>query len=103
MIQAEFLKKNNSLCGFDISGHSGYAESGSDIVCSAVSSAVQFTVNLLNDFGCEPEVSAEENTVRCIVRKSEYAQFKILNQLKKHIQSVSEEFPRTIRITISEV
>ncbi|MDE6775099.1 MAG: ribosomal-processing cysteine protease Prp [Ruminococcus sp.] len=103
MIRAEFHKKNGSLCGFDISGHSGYAESGSDIVCAAVSSAVQLTVNLLDAFGCEPEVSAEENIIRCIVRTAEYAQFQLLNQLKAHIQSVSEEFPETIRITISEV
>lgn len=103
MIQAEFYRKNGSLCGFDIGGHSGYAEAGSDIVCAAVSSAVQLTVNLLDAFGCKPVVSAGENTVRCIVGRTEYAELRLLNQLKAHMQSVSEEFPETIRITISEV
>jgi uncharacterized protein YsxB (DUF464 family) len=33
----------------EISGHSGYAEAGSDIVCAAVSSAVRYLDVLAND------------------------------------------------------
>ena len=33
--------KDGHITGFSMSGHSGYAEEGSDILCSAMSSCVQ--------------------------------------------------------------
>lgn len=43
MIKAKFFKDNQgNLSGFDISGHAGYAEEGSDIICAAVS-AIAYT------------------------------------------------------------
>ena len=102
MIRAEFYESKGFLTGFRFSGHSGYAESGSDIVCAAVSSAVQFTVNLLEEFGCSPSVIAEDNTVDCSVSADRNAA-RILKQLKLHFESILEEFPETINITISEV
>jgi len=40
MIKIKIFEKGNIIYGIECSGHSGYAESGSDIVCSAVSSIV---------------------------------------------------------------
>lgn len=43
MIKAKFYKDSQgNLSGFDISGHAGYAEEGSDIICAAVS-AIAYT------------------------------------------------------------
>lgn len=36
MIKARFVRKNDRIISFNIEGHSGYSEYGSDIVCSAV-------------------------------------------------------------------
>ena len=37
MLKAEFFVTDfGGITGFDIQGHSGYDESGSDIVCSSV-------------------------------------------------------------------
>ncbi|NLJ89181.1 MAG: ribosomal-processing cysteine protease Prp [Epulopiscium sp.] len=44
-----YLNKNNNLCGFQITGHSGYGEYGSDIVCAAVSA---LTINTVNSIKC---------------------------------------------------
>ena len=103
MIQAKFYKKNGKFSGFRVSGHAGYADAGEDIVCAAVSSAVQLTVNLLSDFGCNPDISSENNVVKCNVKRIEFAESKIFRQLKLHIESISEEFPNTIKITVLEV
>lgn len=103
MIQAKFYKKNGKLTGFSISGHAEYADAGEDVVCAAVSSAVQFAVNLLDEFGCKPKAEAENNTVKCMTSLSFDISDKIFSRLKEHICSVSEEFPKTIKITISEV
>lgn len=103
MIQAKFYKSQELLTGFTFSGHSGYAESGEDIVCAAVSSAVQLTVNMLDEFDCDPNVSAEENVVDCRITASHLTADAILTVFRKHLESILEEFPKTIKITISEV
>ena len=38
------------ICGFKLSGHAGFAEEGSDIVCSAVSMLVINTINCIEEF-----------------------------------------------------
>ena len=44
MIRAEFFSKADHLNGFSVSGHSGYADAGEDIVCAALSSVIQTAV-----------------------------------------------------------
>ena len=41
MTKIKIFKKDNIFTGFEISGHSGYAEDGKDIVCSSISSISQ--------------------------------------------------------------
>lgn len=48
--------KTNCLTGFSTSGHAGYAESGMDIICSAVSALTITAINsieALTDMGFE--------------------------------------------------
>ncbi len=42
MTRVEFFDLDGRISGFTVSGHSGYGEEGTDIVCAAVSTAVQF-------------------------------------------------------------
>lgn len=49
MTKITFFKKNNLILGFKAEGHSGYSEEGTDIVCSAISTATQLTVVGLED------------------------------------------------------
>ncbi len=102
MIRARFYGSKGALSGFELSGHAGLAESGSDVACAAVSSAVQLTVNLLDEFGCSPEVEVGDNIIRCKV-KGEDKSSRFLFRLKQHLEAVLEEYPDTINITISEV
>lgn len=103
MIRADFKKKNGNLTGFGIKGHSGYAQSGSDIVCAAVSSAVQLVVNILDSLELSPNVNVEENCIKCSVSSDNRESAAILETFREHLESVGEEFPGTIKITISEV
>ena len=100
MIKAEFFEKNREVVGFRVNDHSGYAESGEDIVCAAVSSAVQLTANLLD---LQPDVKLGENTVECVLPSAGDLQSTVLGQFRLHLESVQEEFPENINITISEV
>ena len=49
MTRCEFFTENDRITGFSISGHSGYAEAGSDIVCAAISAVVTMAEATIND------------------------------------------------------
>ncbi len=103
MIKAVFTRKNGTLCRCSVKGHAGYAEHGQDVVCAAVSSAVQFTANLLTEtFGEDAVVSAKGDTVNIRTSGSETAE-KLLEALCVHLQCISEEFPDNITIEFTEV
>ena len=54
MTKITFFKHNDVFYGFKESGHAGFAESGSDIVCSALSAMTMLIVNAI-------EVSSDSN------------------------------------------
>ncbi len=49
MTKVGFFTQEDRITGFCVSGHSGYGEEGTDIVCAAVSAAVQMAEATLND------------------------------------------------------
>lgn len=49
MITVSFQLRGSRIAGVRVSGHSGYAEAGQDIVCAAVTSAVRLTETVIND------------------------------------------------------
>ena len=44
MTKVEIFRKNSNIIGYKASGHSGYSEQGSDIICSAISTSLQMTL-----------------------------------------------------------
>ena len=44
MTKVEIFGKNGNIIGYKASGHSGYSEQGSDIICSAISTSLQMTL-----------------------------------------------------------
>lgn len=44
MTKVTLFRQNGRICGFSTKGHSGFAEEGEDIVCSAVSALTQTAV-----------------------------------------------------------
>ncbi len=50
MTRVEFFSEGDKITGIFVArGHSGYAESGADIVCAAVSTAVTFAETTITD------------------------------------------------------
>ncbi len=61
MISAVLYGRDGELTGFRASGHSGYAEEGSDIVCAAVSVLGATCVNAMEKLlGVEARIRANE-------------------------------------------
>ena len=65
MTRCEFFTENDRITGFSISGHSGYAEAGSDIVCAAISAVVSLVEATINDVcGAKAKVRVKEEDAR---------------------------------------
>ena len=65
MTKCEFFRDHERITGFSVSGHSGYAEAGSDIVCAAISAAVAMAEATINDVcGGKAKVRVKEEDAR---------------------------------------
>ena len=65
MTRCEFFREGDRITGFSVSGHSGYAEAGSDIVCAAVSAVVTMAEATINDvLGAKAKVRVKDEQAR---------------------------------------
>ena len=65
MTKCEFFTEEDRITGFSISGHSGYAENGKDIVCAAISAIVTMAEATINDVcGAKAKVRVKEEDAR---------------------------------------
>ena len=65
MTKCEFFTQDDRITGFSVSGHSGYAEAGSDIVCAAISAVVTMAEATINDVcGAKAKVRVKEEDAR---------------------------------------
>jgi uncharacterized protein YsxB (DUF464 family) len=107
MIRITFEKAGGLYTGFEVSGHAGYAPEGRDIVCAAVSSAVQMAANAITEIeGCAADVAADaENgflSLRLKDRGSPACQT-VLRALILHMRALAEDFEETIAVYDLEV
>ncbi|MBE6934603.1 MAG: ribosomal-processing cysteine protease Prp [Ruminococcaceae bacterium] len=65
MTKCEFFTEDERITGFSVSGHSGYAESGSDIVCAAISAVVTMAEATINEVcGAKAKVRVKDEGAR---------------------------------------
>ena len=65
MTRCEFFTEEDRITGFSVSGHTGYAEAGSDIVCAAVSAIVTMAEATINDVcGAKAKVRVKDGDAR---------------------------------------
>ena len=65
MTRCEFFRENERITRFTVSGHSGYGTAGSDIVCAAISAAVELTITIVNDVcGAKAKVRVKDADAR---------------------------------------
>ncbi|WP_035053135.1 ribosomal-processing cysteine protease Prp [Carnobacterium pleistocenium] len=102
MIQAVFHKdKEDKITSFKVEGHAGYAPSGRDVVCSAVSALVVGTVNgleVLTDATFETSVSHGFTKVN-IKEPTAYSNV-LLNSMLLSLEGIQEEYPENIEVEI---
>ena len=65
MTRCEFFTEDDRITGFSVSGHSGYAEAGADIVCAAVSAVVTMVEATINEVcGAKAKVRVKDEEAR---------------------------------------
>ena len=71
MTKVVFFKSNGAFWGFEELGHSGFASSGDDILCSAISAMTMLVINAIEtSYASEADYDIDEETakVRLIAR-----------------------------------
>ena len=104
MTRCEFFTENERITGFSVSGHSGYAESGADIVCAAISAVVSMTEATINDIcGAKAKVRVKDAEARitltlptsCDEEESVQA---VLAGMMLYLCSLRDEYPDYIEV-----
>ena len=63
MTKVVFLKSDGVFCGFEEQGHTGYGESGDDVLCAALSSMTMFLINAIEvSYACDVDYKIDEKT-----------------------------------------
>ena len=73
MTKVVFFKSGDSFWGFEEQGHTGFAESGEDILCSALSSMTMLIINAIEvayASSVDYEIDDETTHVRVSVRSA---------------------------------
>jgi len=101
MTTVTFQSEGSRITGFTVSGHSGYAEAGEDIVCAAVTSAVRLTECAVNDvlgLGAAVKVNQRDTSITLKIpgglsEANETFCQTLLASLMVYLQQLHEEYP----------
>ena len=96
MTKIIIYKNKNHILGFEVSGHSGYAEEGSDIVCSAISTATQMAVlGITKILKLDAFVEVSNGYLKFMLNKNNYLDDKvqfILKSMQSSLQEIAKEY-----------
>ena len=92
------------ITGFSISGHSGYAEAGADIVCAAISAVVTMAEATINDVcGAKAKVRVKDEQARITLTlpascDEEETVQAVLSGMMLTLISLREDYPDFIEV-----
>lgn len=106
MTTITFQSSGSRITGFQVEGHSGYAEEGEDIVCAAITSAVRLVDATLNDvLGLEISVKVRQRDTSITLKlpeglgqTNESTCQALLAGLMLYSVQLSEEYPENISV-----
>ena len=104
MTRCEFFTEGDRITGFSVSGHSGYAEAGADIVCAAVSAVVTMAEATINDVcGAKAKVRVKNEDARVTLTlpascEEEESVQAVLAGMMLYLCSLRDEYPDYIEV-----
>ncbi len=104
MTTVKFFSEDNIIRGFEIKGHSGFADKGEDIVCAGISSASIMAANTVTDvIGADASVIVEDGYIRLYLNESDPSSEAVLKGLSRHLSGISKQYPQFVRIILGGV
>ena len=99
--------KTHAVVGFEILDHAGYADSGEDIVCAAIS-ALAITIQNSIEEQCSDafiqETDEENASMKFLIRHTPSHDAEVLlNAAKSGFEGIAKEYNEHVRVSIQEV
>ncbi|MBR2176762.1 MAG: ribosomal-processing cysteine protease Prp [Clostridia bacterium] len=106
MIKAElFIDRKGRLSGFHISGHSGTAEAGYDVLCAFVLSAAYMAANTITEvIRARADAEADDGDMLVAVAEKDIEDCQvILAGLRLHLEETEKQYPDNLKVIYTEV
>jgi uncharacterized protein YsxB (DUF464 family) len=103
MIIIEVTSINNDIVSIEMNGHSGYAESGKDIVCAGVSSLVYAAINSFDSIE-EQRISIDDGMLKLNLRGkkvSDHDQI-VLKVMLNGFSMIASQYKKNVKIIKKE-
>ena len=101
MIEVYVRKSGDHYCEFFVKGHAGYAETGKDIVCSAVSALTVTLENALGQLSDVPIVEKQyvgDRSPRVFIPTPSDKTDLLVGMYKIGVEGVQEAFPGYVKL-----
>ena len=94
MIHVKLYSLHGEINGFEISGHSDYAEEGNDIVCASVSSCAYMVANTATEVvGLDADISVEDGYMSVRFAAGDAARIKdIMRGFEMHMKALADDY-----------
>ena len=103
MIKAKIIYQQTSYL-LDVNGHANYAKYGSDIVCSAVTTAVFTTIGLIEKLLKKEQYQLIQNEASIHLEvnvKNEMIDL-IFQNLKDVLENIERQYPKNLKLEIAK-
>lgn len=106
MTKVYIFKKGELICGYQVKGHSGYAEEGSDIVCSAVSTAAQMTLGGLKEIvNAKPKVVVKDGYMSVELEEKDFVLTEVqvlLKSMEKTLKEIAKQYADYVKLEVKK-
>lgn len=105
MTKITIFKKNGKIWSYQIKGHSGFAEEGKDIVCSAISTAAQMTLLGLEDvlnMKVESDIQDGYLQVRVLEKFEDKTVQVLMITLEETLKQIAKEYAKFVKMEVKE-
>ena len=103
MIQTVLAMHNDKIRSIVISGHSGSADKGEDLICAAVSAIAFGTCNALDLLGSDAKCTIGDNRIEIRTVTEDETTAVILNTMRIQLETVQEGNETFVTIRKTEV
>ena len=100
MTKAKFLFSEDVVVSFELSGHSGAGEEGTDIVCSAISSAIYMAANtIIEIMKLNPETVVRDGYLKLSMNIEDARKSKVITDgLYLHLSELQSQYPNNLKL-----